>query len=266
MATTTTEPGTATAPKAPKSPKAVKPKPAALPKAPAWASPVKPSLVLLPIKSRGLKARRQAMRRAMLMSLGLLGVTAAAYVAVVAGTAAAQAELNGEKATTARQTEFLAQNRDVQEYSDGFLDRRSAAGVALEQDVAYSRTVQALQAANTVGAVFTSVKTADPGIPCQSPSPFAASASVGCLDISGTAPSIDAVAQLVASLNRDGKMLTEPYLTSSTSTDGVISFKISAGFTGEALSLKGQKFDPPAKEASPSSPQPEAPATQGAAQ
>lgn len=275
MVTTTTEPGPAKtgknraepkAPKAPKPPKPAKVKAAAppLPKPPAWASPVKPSLILLPLKSRGLKARRQAMRRAMFMSLGLLGVTAAAYIAVVAGAAGAQAELNSEKAVTAKQTAFLAQNRDVQEYSDGFLDRREAASTALEQDVAFSRTVQALQAANSVGAVFTSVKTADPGSPCKSPNPFAPSSSLGCLDVSGTAPTVEAVAKLVSSLNNDKTMLTEPYLTSSTATEGGISFKISVGYTGEALSMKGQKFEPSVEEVSSASSQPKAPATQGA--
>lgn len=269
MATTTTEPVPSEAKKARTAPKPKPSKPAAVktaatPKTATWASPVKPSLVLLPPKSRGLKARRQATRRAIIMSLGLIGVTAAAYVGVLAGTAGAQAELNKEKSVTSNLTAFLMENRDVQEYSEGFVGRQAAASAALEQDVAYSRALQALQSANAVGAVFTSIKSADPGAPCQSPSPFAASASLGCLDVAGTAKSVEDIATLVAALNRDQKILTEPYLTSSTSGDDGISFKLSVGFTSEALSLKGQKFDPQAEDTAPGAASETAPETQGA--
>lgn len=220
------------------------------PPAPVWASPVKPALVLLPPKARGLKARRRAVKQSMLMSLGLLGLTAAAYVVVLAGTAGAQAELDKEQAITTKATAFLAQNRDVQNYADGFVERKAAVGAALEEDVAFSRVIQAVQGSNSVGAVFTSIKTSPAGSQCVSSSPFAPSTSLGCIDVAGKAPNVEAVAQLVASLNKNKDMLAEPYLTESAEVEGGISFKFTVGHTSQALSLKGDKFKPSPEELS----------------
>jgi hypothetical protein len=262
MATITTEPKPAKAKKPkpeprPKTPRAPKPAKAAqepkapavkAPPAPVWASPVKPSLVLLPVKARGLKARRKAVRQSVFMGLGMLGLTAAGYLVVLAGVAGAQNEVNKEAAITATASDYLAQHRDVQDYANGFVERKAAATDALQDDVSYSKVVQAVHKANTVGAVFTSIKTAAPGTQCMSSSPFAASSSLGCLDVAGKAPSVAAVSQLVAALNQDKAMLTEPYLTESTSTGTGVEFKIAVGHTGQALSGKGDKFKPSPEE------------------
>ncbi len=84
----------------------------------------------------------------------------------------------------------------------------------------------------------------------MSSSPFAPSSSLGCLDVSGKAPSVAAVAQLVAALNQDKTMLTEPYLTESVSGGGGVEFKLVVGHTGQALSGKGDKFKPSPEELS----------------
>jgi uncharacterized protein YdbL (DUF1318 family) len=285
MATITTEPRPVKAkkpkperpPKAPREPKAPKPrKDAKIPKAPVekapaapvWASPVKPSLVLLPPKARGLKARRRAVRRAMFMSLGLLGLTAAGYLVVLAGTAGAQAEVNKEQAITTTATQYLAQNSGVQDFANGFVERKAAAAGALDQDVAYSKVVRSILNANTVGAVFTSIKTSAPGAQCVSSSPFVPSTSLGCLDVGGNAKDVASVARLVSALNQDKTTLAEPYLTETVSADGSVTFKFTVGYTSQALSLKGQKFKPTPEELSsldtPAAGSTSLPATQGA--
>ncbi|MET4143737.1 hypothetical protein [Arthrobacter sp. UYCo732] len=280
MATITTDNGPAKAkrakpeprPKTPKEPKAPKAPVQKTPPAPTWASPIKPALVLLPPKARGLKARRRAVRQSMLMALGLLGLTAGAYVVVLAGTAGAQAELDKETAITAQASQYLAKNRDVQLYADGFVERKAAVGAALGSDVAYSRVVQAIHGANSVGAIFTSMKTAAPDSPCMSSSPFLPSSSLGCLDVSGKAPTVEAVAQLVASLNKNKDMLAEPYLLESVKEDDGVSFKFVVGHTSQALSQKGDKFKPSPEElasiqtpTAATGPASAGPATQGAA-
>jgi hypothetical protein len=267
MATTTTEPRPAKAkkpkperlpkaprelkvPKPPKDTKTPKPPVEKAPAAPAWASSFKPSLVLLPPKARGLKARRRAVRRAMFMSLVMLGLTAAGYLVVLAGTAGAQAELNKEQGITATATQYLAQNRDVQDFANGLVERKAAAATALDQDVAYSKVIQSILNANTVGAVFTSIKTSAVGSQCVSSSPFVPSTSLGCLDVGGKAKDVGSVAQLVAALNKDKTTLAEPYLTETVAADGSVNFKFTVGYTGQALSLKGQKFKPSPEELS----------------
>jgi hypothetical protein len=262
MATITTGPGPAKAkkpkpeprpktPREPKPPKAAKAPKTPVEKAPpvpVWASSVKPSLVLLPVKARGLKARRRAVRQAMFMSLGLLGLTAAGYLVVLAGVAGAQAEVNKEAKITTEATAYLAEHRDVQDYADGFVERKAAAAAALKDDVAYSRVVQAIHAANTVGAEYTSIKTAAPGSQCMSSSPFAPASSLGCLDVSGKVKDVAAVAQLVASLNKDKAMLVEPYLTESVSSEAGVTFRFTVGHTAAGLSGKGKKFEPSPEE------------------
>lgn len=262
MATITTEPKPAKAkkprpeprpktprePKPPKGAKAPKPPVDKTPPAPVWASAVKPSLVLLPVKARGLKARRKAVRQSVFLGLGMLGLTAAGYLVVLAGVAGAQNEVNKEAAITATATEYLAQNMDVQNYANGFVERKVAASEALRDDVSYSKVVEAIHKANTVGAEFTSMKTAEPGSQCVSSSPFAPSSSVGCLNVAGKAPSVAAVAQLVAALNQDKTMLVEPYLTKSVAAGDGVDFEFSVGHTGEALSGKGDKFTPSPEE------------------
>jgi hypothetical protein len=262
MATITTEPAPAKAkkpkpeprpktPREPKPPKAAKtPKPAVEKTAPApvWASAVKPSLILLPVKARGLKARRKAVRQAMFMGLGLLGLTGAGYLVVLAGVAGAQAEVNKEAAITATATEYLDQNRDVQEYASGFVERKAAASTVLDHDVAYSKVVQAVHNANTVGATFTSIKTAAAGTVCMSSSPFAPSSSIGCMEVSGKARDMAAVSQLVDALKKDTTTLTETYLTEAVSTEDGIDFRFTIGHTSQALSGKASKFRPSPEE------------------
>lgn len=259
MATITTEPKPVKAkkprpeprpktPREPKPPKGAKAPIEKTPPAPVWASAVKPSLVLLPVKARGLKARRKAVRQSVFLSLGMLGLTAAGYLVVLAGVAGAQNEVNKEAAITTAATDYLAQNRDVQDYANGFVERKAAASDVLRDDVAYSKVIRAIHGANTVGAVFTSMKTAAPGAQCMSSSPFAPSSSIGCLDVSGKAPSVAAVAQMVASLNQDKTMLVEPYLTKSVSAGEGVEFEFSVGHTGQALSGKGEKFTPSPEE------------------
>jgi hypothetical protein len=267
MATITTEPKPAKAkkprpeprpkvPREPKPPKAAKapkePKTPAVkaPPAPVWASPVKPSLVLLPVKARGLKARRKAVRQSVFMALGLLGLTAGAYLVVLAGAAGAQNEVNKEADITAKATQYLAQNRDVQEYANGFIERKTVASEVLGDDVAYSRVIQALRNANTVGATYRSVATAAAGAQCMSASPFAPSSSVGCLEVQGTVKDLSSVALLVGELNKDKTMLSEVYLTEASAKDGVFLFKITVGYTGKALSGKGEPFKPSPEELS----------------
>lgn len=209
-----------------------------------WPSPVKPSLVLLPPKVRGARARRKAIRGATVMSVGLLGLTVLGYVSVAAASSVAQAGLEAEMGKTAAHEQVLAANKPVQDFYDGLTARREAAVAALEQDISNSAVIKAVDKANTVGATLASItRSADPAT-CPVVDPFSPSLAIGCLTISGTAPSIAAVGQLSAQMSKDTEMLSSPYITESSISDkdDTTSFKMTVGYTHQALSNKGAPF------------------------
>lgn len=253
-------------PKAPKPAKPVKaralpapkpakvPKPPAAPKAPkqdkaaaaaAWPDSTRPSLMFLPDKIRGARSRRRATRKATLLAGGILGLTVAAYVSVAAGTAAAQSDLDAANAVTAEHTAFLEQHSAFQDYYDGFITQKGAVAGILEHDMSYSKVIDALNEANTVDAVFTTITKAESAEACPSSDLFSPSVSVGCLEVGGHLPSISEVGALAASLGSSKEFLTDPYVTeSATGDEGPASFKLHIGYTDKAFSFKGEKFRP----------------------
>lgn len=242
--------------KQPRPPKAEKPakepKAAAAPK-PVWPDPAKPSLVFLPTRNLGARARRQATRRALLVSLGVLGATAAGYLFVLAGTAGAQAQVDKEAAITAKEQAFLTQNRTLQQYFDGFVERKAAASSALQQDVDYSKVLRTVSGANGVGATFTGISVVTDPTRCSASNPFAASAAIGCLEIDGEVPSLADVGRFSAALAQNKQMLTDPYVSESSVNDHSTAFKLTVGFTSQALSAKGGAFAPTDEELKASS-------------
>jgi hypothetical protein len=238
--------------KRPASPKAKpKPKPAGAGKAKAapadrevtWPAAVKPSLVLLPTKVRGARARRKAIRGAIVMSVGILGATVVGYISVAAASSVAQAGLEAEMAKTADHQKVLDANKPVQDFYDGLALRREAAAAALAQDVNNTSVLKAVSDANTVGATFTSItKSSDPAA-CPAVDPFTPSLAIGCLQIAGTAPTMEAIGELSAGLSRNVEMLTSPYISESSMSEGTATFKLTVGYTDKAFSNKGKAFE-----------------------
>lgn len=246
----TSRPRGAKAKKAPakKAPPKPKTKPAAKSKASAadrevtWPNPVKPSLVLLPAKVRGARARRKAIRGATIMSVGLLGLTVVGYISVSAASSVAQNGLEAEMAKTASQQKVLDANKPVQDFYDGLTARREAAVAALQNDVSNTNVLKALDSANTVGATFKSItKTADASA-CPVVDPFLPSQAIGCLQVSGITSSVADVGRLSSALLGNKEILTAPYVTATADGDKATSFELTVGFTSKALSNKGQPF------------------------
>ncbi|MCC3292571.1 hypothetical protein [Arthrobacter sp. zg-Y1110] len=238
-------------PKAPKAPKAVKPpKTPAAPKpdkaaaAVIWPESTRPSLTFLPEKIRGARSRRRAAQKASLLAAGMLGVAVVAYISVAAGTAGAKADLNEANQVTAEHKQYLQEHAAFQDYYDGFIKQKSAVAGILEDDMAYSKVVDALNDANTVNAVFTTITKSESLEGCPSGDLFSPSVAVGCLEISGNLPSISDVGVLASSLGSSKEFLTDPYVTESAAGDGNASFKLSIGYTDKAFSFKGEKFRP----------------------
>ncbi|MCU6480154.1 hypothetical protein [Arthrobacter sp. A2-55] len=228
-----------------KKPKAgKKPGTAPVEKAVVWPDSARPSLMFLPPNVRGVRARKRAVRQAVLLSVGLLVATAGAYLAVAAGTTSAQAGLNAEKAVAAEHAKFLAVNAPFKDYFDGYIARKAEVSQVLERDMANSKVFKAVNDANTVGAVFTTLAKSPSASDCARGDLFAASVAVGCLDLEGHVGSIADVGALAAALAGSKEYLVDPYVTESTAGDKMATFKITVGFTDKALTYKGDKFRP----------------------
>lgn len=257
----------AAAPKAISAPKALgpgsSPAPvAAAPMSAVWPESTRPSLMFLPPKIRGARSRRRANQKASICALVLLGLAGVAYVSVAAGTSAASADLEAAHAVTAEHNRFLQEHSAFQNYYDGFIEQKSEVAGILASDTAYSKVMKAVNEANTVGAVFTSINTIQGQTGCPSPDLFSPSPAVGCLDISGTAKSLQDVAALAAALGSSTEFLAHPYVTESSEAPeegSPASFKLSVGYTDKAFSFAGEKFRPTSEELA-SITQPAAPA------
>lgn len=238
-------------PREPKGTKAKAPKAAGKqepkPKAPVWPSNVKPSLVFLPPKIRDAQAYRRSIRQAMLMSMGLLAITGVVYGATAAGGLGAKSDLDKELARTTSLKTEIAANQQVQEYYDGFILSKKGISDTLSADTSYSKVLNEVISANTVGASFTSIsKKSDEA--CPTGDPFTASVAIGCIELTGQAPNMGAITAFVAGLQSKPTLLTSPYIEESGQIVGGASFKITVGYTKDAYSGKGGAFVPTSQE------------------
>lgn len=264
--TLTAEPKTARAPKTPRPPKAAKPPkeprtpktrgpkgkaaaPAILePKEATWPSPVKPSLMLLPPKIAGRRMHQHAVKRAWLVAAAMLGLTAVLYIPVTAAAGAAQADLDAATQESQDHRDYLSANAGVQSYYDGLVLRKQAVAETLVKDVSYAEVIKAVNDANHAGATFSQISVKPAKAKATTGQPFSASKAVGYLDLAGSAPSVQAVGQLVAGLQASKDMLTDAYVVESAVTKSGTQFKISVGYTEKAMSFKGEPFRPKPEE------------------
>ena len=151
-----------------------------------------------------------------------------------------EADLSGEEATAEGLQARIGELAPVQAYVDG-VDRR--AGSVQQQmitDVAFSTVLEELAAATPAGARIESLSVdlppgagvtiapdgtiADPtrglvAAGCPGPDPFAVLEVIGCVTLSGTATSRDAVGELVENL-ADSGAFAEPFISTTTTDEG----------------------------------------------
>ncbi|MEH0110711.1 hypothetical protein V6N00_13455 [Tersicoccus sp. MR15.9] len=253
-------------PRAPRGKKADAPAPApeaiadgtgkhrAEPKAAPWPDPVRPSLILLPTKLRGARARRRASRHAALLSIAALALTGIAYAGVTRGTTGAAGRLAAQQQITAQHEQYLAANTGFETYYEGFVASKAAVAGAFDGDLAYTSALNAMNTANTVGAVFTKIASTGDGQTCARGNVFTPSTAIGCLQVEGRVHNLADVGRLAAAIGAAKKNLTDPYVTESTHRDGVGTFKMTVGFTADIYSFKGAKFTPTDEEKAAAAP------------
>lgn len=217
-----------------------------------WDSPVRPKLIFLPPKIRDAQAHRKAVQRSIVMSMVMLLAAGGGYFVTTAQVALEDQRLAVEEERTAALAAEIAENRPIEDYLNGLIERKTMVSDALANDLSHHRIVGAILTANTVGATFNSITRADPneGVTCESGNPFIESAAIGCMVIEGQAPSIAQAAEFASALEGAQGILTDAYVTGSGTSDSEegAAFRIVVGYTTEALSYKGDAFQPTEEE------------------
>ncbi|MBA2954498.1 hypothetical protein GON03_09205 [Nocardioides sp. MAH-18] len=170
----------------------------------------------------------------------------------------ANEDLRGEEAVTEGLSQQLKELAPVKTYVDSVTRRVVTVVGATYDDVAFSRVLGALDAATPAGATLDEISVelaaaetgtapddapsvTDParglvGSTCPGPDPFGTRVVVGCVTISGTAASRDAVGSLVIALGGD-KLFVEPFVdTTTTEGSDAVTFSGSVGLSPAVFS------------------------------
>lgn len=151
-----------------------------------------------------------------------------------------EADLRGEEATATSLQGRIAELAPVQAYVDGVDRRATSVQQQMITDVAFSTVLEELADATPAGARIESLSVdlppgagavvapdgtvADPtrglvAAGCPGPDPFATLEVIGCVTLSGTATSREAVGDLVDNLAASGAF-AEPFITTTTTDEG----------------------------------------------
>jgi len=175
-------------------------------------------------------------------------------------------DLRGEQAVGVGLTNKLRDLGPVKTYVDGVTRRVITVKGATYDDVAFSRVLGSLDAATpdaaTISTISVELAAAEPdtskdsketpadkakkaatdparglvGNTCPGPDPFGTKVVVGCVTITGTAASRDAVSALVIALGGD-KLFVEPFVDTTTTEDSdAVTFSGSVGLSPAVFS------------------------------
>lgn len=168
-----------------------------------------------------------------------------------------EADLRGEEATAESLQGRIAELAPVQAYVDGVDRRATSVQQQMITDVAFSTVLESLTEATPSGARIESLAVdlptgagvviapdgtiADPtrglvAAGCPGPDPFATLEVIGCVTLSGTASSRDAVGDLVDNLAASDAF-EEPFITTTTTDEGAsVAFSGSVALTPAVFS------------------------------
>lgn len=195
---------------------------------------------LLPAEVVELVAVQALKRRLVIVAVAMIGLFAALYVGQFARITAANndlAEANAKSATLSRQLADLA---SVKRFYADVENNQKTIMTTMQNEVLYSKVLSSLTKVTPNGIRLTNVNIASvgatapgeaAGTPCPGPDPFNPVASVGCVTITGTASSRDAIGTFLTNVDRDD-FFASPYVSATTADDkGQVSFSATVGLT-----------------------------------
>lgn len=159
-----------------------------------------------------------------------------------------QEELRGDQAVADGLQAQIAELGPVRSYSASVGVRGALIGTTMASEVAFSRALTSLNSLLPDGVVLDSttaatvpldeVPTLETAAACPGPDPFGAKTMAGCVTLSGTAPTREAVSKLVMALGRSS-LFVEPFVeTTTTDDEDQVTFSGSVGL--DPLLLSGR--------------------------
>ncbi len=225
--------------------KAVKPSRTAPPESPrAGAVNLLSTWVLEENRVRTLRLRFLAGAAALVVLLALV------WVGLHVKVKAEERSLEEQKTTAAQLRQQIADMAPVRTYGASIRNRDVMLSQAMASEVTFSRALDALEdllpagtSIGTFAGTLTPISAdgtaapADGGVSaCPGPDPFGVTTVVACVELSGLAPSREAVSQLVLALSTD-KQFVEPFISTTTTDDAnVVAFSGSVGLDPRMLS------------------------------
>lgn len=160
-----------------------------------------------------------------------------------------------ERATLSAQTSELA---PIRTFVAGVEKRKQTVTEAMRTEIRFSTVLSELSKATPADAELTNVAVmlspppapatpdptaADAASACPGPDPFGTRPVVGCLTLSGTAASRDAVGQLVIELGRSA-IFVEPFVSTTTTAEGArVTFTGTVGLSPDAFTGRYARID-----------------------
>jgi hypothetical protein len=212
------------------------------------------------------RLRVRAVRKRLGYGLAALVVlTGGVWVGQQLTLRAARADLAGEVAVGEGLQSRIEDFAPVQAYVAEVQARSGLVHRTMAVELSYSTVLAALDLARPPGTEFDEVtlelpepEEGEPAGPargvvaaCPGPDPFATRVVVGCVRISGTAPSRAAVSELVRKVG-ENRLFVEPFVdTTTTRTDEPVTFTGSVGLSPWGFTRRFDAFAGPAGEATP---------------
>ena len=189
-------------------------------------------------------------RRFVVMAVGLVAIIALVWVGLHLEIRNSESSLRDDEAASARLRTQITQMGPVRSYDAAVTQRATLVADKMASDVTFSRALEALEASLPEGVQIQSLTgtmiPADDGTTpldesaasCPGPDPFQTNTIVGCLELSGLAPSREAVSQLVQILD-DSLLFVEPFVSTTTTDDeDVVKFDGSIGLDERLISAR----------------------------
>lgn len=204
-----------------------------------------PQVNLLPPDVIEVVAVQAVKRKVLAAGVGLLAIVAVLYGGQIALIASANSDLSAAKGVTADLSREMASLAPVKAFYGSVDANQKTITSTMKNEVLYSAVFSSLEEVTPRGVSLTNVNiasvgapttTAAAGTPCPGPDPFNPVASVGCVNITGTADSRDAIGSFLTSLD-GAKMFASPYVSATTANEnGEVSFTATVGLTEEVYS------------------------------
>lgn len=218
--------------------------------------PVLPSVNLLPQHVVEVLALRALRRRFVIAGIAILVAMALAYGGQFALIAKANHDLADAQSTTTTLNAKMRTLAPVKSFYAGVDANQKTIQKTMANEVLYSDVVRRLIAAAPAGVEVSNVSltsqatsTGAPGAQsgaasaCPGPDPFNPGTSVGCINITGTAPNRAAVGRFIEAMFKDDRF-ANPYVSSTTVDQSKgMSFAATVGLTDKVYSKRYDSVD-----------------------